>query len=73
MKALYRVTCDQCNFTCETDSAYEARRVRQFHDNWNNTWEPHGERHQVRLVASRFVQPANHVQVHIEEAAGVVA
>lgn len=75
MRALYRVSCTACpNFELSTDSHYEARRIRQFHDNWNNSWSPSSEgRHEVRIVASRFTQPAHHVQVHIEDAAGVPA
>ena len=74
MRALYRVTCGICpNFLLTTDSAYEAKRIRQFHDNWGNIWEPSGQHHEARIAASRFAQPVNHVQVHLEDAPGVSA
>lgn len=75
MKALYRVTCTACPFTCDTNSHLEAVKIRRFHDNWNSDErQATGERlHQVIVTASRHVMPAHHVQAHIEDAAGVPA
>lgn len=75
MRALYRVSCTACPFTCDTNSHIEAQKIRRFHDNWNSDERgPSGVRlHQVIITASRFAMPAHHVQAHIEDAAGVAA
>jgi len=66
--SLYRIACPACEFSCCTDSAVEARKVRQFHENWNSDIRgPTGLRtHLPRITASAYAVRTGR-QIALEE------
>lgn len=66
MTTLYRVVCSACEFSCCTNSGYEARKISTFHHNWAT--DNNGPIHQTRVTAaSQAPLPAS--QMHLEDVA----